>query len=138
MKLSAVFATVAFAATEVSWDLNGDFSGFFSNFSRFFWNFLKLFFQPQDQNDCPNDSWEFTVGENGNYCRPKGVQITCDYRQMEIVFKAEHLYGSPDEDQFGLSSMSAHANDSGCSETSNNNGEYKMSFKVRTFRLDFG
>jgi len=101
MKLSAVFATVAFAATE-----------------------------PQDQNDCPNDSWEFTVGENGNYCRPKGVQITCDYRQMEIVFKAEHLYGSPDEDQFGLSSMSAHANDSGCSETSNNNGEYKMSFKL--------
>jgi len=101
MKLSAVFVTMAMAATE-----------------------------PQDQNDCPNASWEFTVGENGNYCRPKGVVITCDYRQMEVVFNAEHLYGSPDEDQFELNSMTAHLNDNGCSAKSDENGNYKLSFKL--------
>ena len=56
--------------------------------------------------------------------------ITCDYRQMEVVFKAEHLYGSPDEDQFGLSSMTAHLNDNGCNAKSDSDGNYKMSFKL--------
>ena len=49
---------------------------------------------------------------------------------MEVVFKAEHLYGSPDEDQFGLSSMTAHLNDNGCNAKSDSNGNYKMSFKL--------
>jgi len=101
MKLSAVFVTMAMAATE-----------------------------PQSQNDCPNDSWVFTVGENGNYCRATGVQISCDYRQMEVVFNANHLYGSPDVDQFELESMTAYLNDVGCNVMSDADGNYKMSFKL--------
>ena len=49
---------------------------------------------------------------------------------MEVVFTAEHLYGSPDEDQFELNSMTAHLNDNGCSAKSDENGNYKMSFKL--------
>jgi hypothetical protein len=101
MKLSAVFVTMAMAATE-----------------------------PQSQNDCPNESWVFTVGDNGNYCRATGVQISCDYRQMEVVFNANHLYGTPDEDQFGLESMTAFLNDSGCDTKSDSDGNYKISFKL--------
>jgi len=101
MKLSAVFFGMTLAATE-----------------------------PKDQADCPNDSWEFTTGDNGNYCRPKGVTITCDPRQMEVEFTAAHLYGSPDEDKYGLDSMTAFLNDNGCDSTSDSDGNYKMSFKL--------
>lgn len=101
MKLSAVFVTMAMAATE-----------------------------PQSQNDCPNESWVFTVGENGNYCRATGVQVSCDYRQMEVVFNAKHLYGTPDEDQFESESMTAFLNDSGCDTKSDADGNYKISFKL--------
>lgn len=72
----------------------------------------------------------FTVGENGNYCRATGVQISCDYRQMEVIFNAKHLYGTPDEDQFASESMTAFLNDSGCDTKSDADGNYKISFKL--------
>ena len=49
---------------------------------------------------------------------------------MEVVFNANHLYGSPDVDQFELESMTAYLNDVGCNVMSDADGNYKMSFKL--------
>ena len=86
--------------------------------------------EPASQDDCPNDYWEFTVGDYGNYCRPKDIAITCDYRQMEVTFKAEHLYGTVDEDLFGTNDASANLADPSCWTRSDNKGNYRLTFKL--------
>jgi hypothetical protein len=68
--------------------------------------------------------------QNGNYCKPAGVSIKCNFREMEIEFTADHLYGNLDEDHYGKTTSEAYMNDAGCSAISDANGNYKMTFKL--------
>lgn len=86
--------------------------------------------EPFSQEDCPNNSWEFVADADGNYCRPTGVVINCDYRQMEVNFNSDHLYGSLDSDYYGTQDSSGHLLDPDCVGISDSDGNYKMTFKL--------
>jgi len=86
--------------------------------------------EPLGQDDCPNNSWEFVADADGNYCRPLGIQVSCDYRQMEVSFTDAHLYGSLDSDFYGSTDSSASLNDDSCVAISDSDGNYKMTFKL--------
>jgi len=87
--------------------------------------------EPEGQEDCPNDAWQFVASDSGNYCEPIGVSVTCDNRVMQVVFTHQHIYKNLDASHIDTADAAAIAGfDSTCSTVSKNGGTYTASVKL--------
>jgi RecJ-like exonuclease len=84
--------------------------------------------EPGSSADCPNSAWEFVADANGNYCKPTGVTVTCDARQMFVTFSEKHVYKALDSIYVDQPESAAVVGD--CTFVSKNSGDYSINFKL--------